>query len=118
MSNLLENVFLGQYSFERCISIPQIIFSGTAIFEKSSDNKILYREEGRYSLDGIEQAYYQERIFVIDDTQFSIYKNDNSMLHHFTINNARSFPIKLKHIHCCKDDQYTLMLDIHSIDRF
>lgn len=118
MSQLLYNVFIGHYSFERSISSPQVTFSGTAIFKKSTDNKILYREEGQYSLRDAEQVYYQERIFVLDNTQFNIYKNDESILHNFTIDNVRFFPIKLKHIHHCNKDQYTLTLDIHSEDSF
>lgn len=81
-------------------------------------NQILYREEGDYSLGNVEQRYYQKRIFVVDGSGLSIYKNDNNLLHEFRDDNAQEFPIKLNHGRHCRDDRYSLTLDLHSSDSF
>lgn len=91
---------------------------GTATFEKGLSNQILYREEGDYSLENVEQKCYQKRIFVVDASSLSIYKNDNSLLHEFRVDNMEVLPIKLNHIHYCKEDRYSLILDLHSNDSF
>lgn len=118
MSQLLELIFSGYYTFERCISSPRLKFMGTATFEKGPSGQILYREEGGYSLGNVEQKCYQKRIFIVDASGLSIYKNDNSLLHEFRVDNMQVFPIKLHHIHHCKKDRYSLMLDILSNDSF
>jgi len=118
MSQLLELIFSGHYVFERHISFPRVNFTGIATFEKGSSNQILYREEGEYSLGKIEQRCYQKRIFIVDALGLSIYKNDHSLLHEFKVDNQLVFPIKLNHSHHCKDDRYSLMLDIHSDKSF
>jgi hypothetical protein len=118
MSQLLELIFSGHYVFERRISSPRVSFTGTATFEKGPSNQILYREEGDYSLGNIEQRCYQKRIFVVDASGLSIYRNDNSLLHEFRVDNMPVFPIKLNHIHHCKDDFYSLTLDLLSNDSF
>ncbi len=118
MNQLLQSIFLGYYSFERYISSPQVTFTGTATFENGLDNQILYLEEGRYRLEGLEQICYQKRIFVVDASGLTIYRQDNSLLHEFRVDNMQTFPIQLTHTHHCKDDQYSLTLDIHSNNSF
>lgn len=118
MIQLLKNLFSGHYAFERCISSSRMSFTGTATFEKGPSNQILYREEGDYRLGSVVHSCYQKRIFVVDASSLSIYKNDNSLLHEFRVDNVPEFPIKLNHIHHCKDDRYSLTLDIHSNDSF
>ncbi len=118
MKHLLERVFSGHYSFERRISSPQLSITGTATFENDLDNKILFCEEGQYQLEGIQQICYQNRFFVVDDSGLTIYRHDNSLLHEFKIDSMQTFPIKLTHTHHCKDDQYSLTLNIHPSDAF
>jgi hypothetical protein len=118
MKHLLERVFSGHYSFERRISSPQLSITGTATFENGLDNQILYLEEGQYRLEGVEQIYYQKRIFVVDQTGVYIYKNVNSLLHEFRVDNMQTLPIKLTHTHHCKDDQYSMTMVIHLNNSF
>ena len=118
MSQLLELIFSGHYVFERRISSPRVSFTGTATFEKGPSNQILYREEGDYQLGSVKRSCYQKRIFVVDALGLSIYKNDNSLLHEFRVDNLPAFPIKLNHVHHCKEDRYSLTLDLHSNDSF
>lgn len=118
MNDLLERVFSGGYSFERRISSPQLSFRGSATFEKSPTNQIVYHEEGQYRLEGREQICYQKRIFVVDASSLTIYKDDNSLLHTFNVDQIQTFPFKLTHTHHCQDDRYSLTLEMNSNDTF
>jgi len=118
MSQLLVNVLSGSYTFERIVSSPHMRFNGNATFLIGNDNQILYREDGQYRMEDIEQTGYQKRIFIIEATQLSIYKSDNSLLHTFKMDNLQTFPVQLNHMHQCMDDRYSLTMDIHSNDSF
>ena len=115
---MLQRVFLGRFSFERCVSSPQVNFTGTAIFKQRHDHQILYHEQGQYQLEEHEQSFYQNRIYRIDKSTLYIYKNDLTLLHEFVLEEKPMFPFKLTHMHPCKNDQYFLEMVIHSLDHF
>ncbi len=118
MHQLLEHVFSGQYSYKRSISSPQISLEGTACFEQSDTNRLLYHEQGYYRLGESEQSCYQKQIFIYDASNLYIYKNDLSLLHEFTLDTMLEFPVKLTHTHLCKNDRYALEMVIHSFNTF
>lgn len=115
MRSDLAIVFSGQYSYKRLISSPQLSSVGTAHFENHA-NQIMYTEEGRYNAG--KQACYQKRVFVIDESNLYIYKNDLSILHEFPLVKRLEFPVTLTHTHLCKNDQYHLEMMIHSCHKF
>lgn len=115
---VLKTVFLGRFSFERYISSPHINFTGTATFEKKTDNPIIYTEQGQYQLQEIEQSCYQKRIFIIEESALSIYKSDLSPLHEFALDKMPVLPFRLTHTHLCLNDQYSLEMVIDSLNRF
>jgi len=111
-------MFSGQYSYKRRISSPRISLEGTACFQQNKTNQILYREQGSYTLGEIEQTCYQKQTFIVTKSNLSIYKNDLSLLHEFTLDTLLEFPIKLTHTHLCKNDRYVLEMVIHSFNTF
>jgi len=118
MHQLLEHVFLGQYSYKRSISSPRMSLDGTACFEQNQANQILYREQGSYTLGEIEQTCYQKQTFIVTKSNLYIYKNALQLLHEFTLGTMPGFPVKLTHTHLCKNDRYALEMVIHSFNNF
>lgn len=120
--NILQEVFLGKYRFERKISMPILIYEGTAYFTKSSPFQIEYFEEGVYRR--AEEVYdaYQQREFQLHEESFSLLKADGSLLHHFYYplieRKEMGFPLEFSHTHVCNDDLYHCLLSVENQSKF
>lgn len=113
----LSRLFSGNFSFQRYISEPLINLNGIANFE-TIDRRIIYRENGQYSLADKLQSFYQNRIFILGEGSLQIYKEDHSLLHEFVMGDQSTLPLELTHKHLCRDDQYFLTMNIHSFDNY
>lgn len=115
MQTILNKLLQGQYSFKRRISFPEIYFEGVANFLIGNNNQRVYVEKGLYN----KAVFFQQKlIFKFCSLNLSIYKNDNSLLHRFSIDEGLVIPINLSHTHYCLEDQYFLKVTIYSEDGF
>lgn len=139
----LRMVFCGRFNFRRIIQSQNIICDGSAYFEELvvdtitstsrygqysravNDAVILYPrisikyvENGFLLLEGKQHDFHQSRIFKIEDNQLKIFKSDQNLLHSFSLDEDQKFPIKLLHLHKCKDDRYLLNMNIINKNEF
>lgn len=112
---LMENTFQGVFTFKRIVSDPEIIIMGTAIFIKHDQNKINYREEGHYTLNGTHYQCYQQQTFLLTNDTLIIQNHIGKTLHNFKFNNAKG---KLENTHICNNDHYAIDIDMQSKDHF
>ncbi|HCU06013.1 MAG TPA: hypothetical protein DIC42_00275 [Holosporales bacterium] len=113
--HLRENTFQGSFNFKRIVSDPELIVTGTAIFIKHDNNKVQYREEGHYTLNGTEYVCYQQQTFLLTTDTLIIQNNIGKTLHIFNVDNKNT---KLQNTHICKNDHYVIDINIQSNDCF
>ena len=117
-NNLLTSSLQGIYNFCRYIEPQGIICQGTAMMQNISEKLIEYKEYGFYILSGTRQEFYQRGFFKLSDSHLYILKADNTILHQFKLDHNLNFPIRLTHTYQCKNDTYSIHLDIVSKEEF
>ncbi|MDC0348943.1 DUF6314 family protein [Alphaproteobacteria bacterium] len=118
MNHNLHHVFLGRFRFKRSVSFPSLHYEGGGVFKIESSNISSYWEEGGYDLDGKNQTFYQKRYFEIHPSYLLILKEDQSVLHRFSLKEITKFPLKVSHTHVCAEDLYKCDLVVEGFDKF
>ena len=118
MNHNLHHVFLGRFRFKRSVSCPSFSCEGQSFFEELSSGTSSYFEEGFYNLDGKKQPFYQKRYFQFYPSHLLILKEDQSILHRFSLKAIIQFPLKVSHTHVCSEDLYRCDLVVEGFDKF
>lgn len=113
--NLIE-ILQGKWRFERQVKEFNINMVGTAEFVRLNKASLGYQESGSYTHQQNEYNFFQKYQFSIQENQLLIIKNDQSVLHEFTIPDVVNYPISLSHIHECGQDTYNCQLIVHKAD--
>jgi hypothetical protein len=109
---MIETIAHGAFSLKRWVSDPLLTLVGIAKFEPYHLG-LAFEERGEYLLNGQTQPFYQKRFFLFLDTTLQILKEDESLLHTFSLGDGKHiFNRELCHTHVCKEDLYKTTLVI------
>jgi hypothetical protein len=107
----------GQYHLVRTVKSPQlgaaVRMTGHAQMGQLSKGWLAYREQGTYRQHQANQAFYQERYFVVEEGTLKILTADRRILHIFPTHGAGATLLDSTHTHICGQDRYTAQLEVH-----
>ncbi len=119
IETFLKKFFCGQFILERKAFPQNLQCTGKGVFTNFSENIINYEESGYCNSPNRQHSFHQKRVFRIENDGFYIDTLENTVLHHFKLDNIQAFfPIKLKHTHFCKDDIYQVEINLMNFERF
>lgn len=112
--NALWKIFNGVWACERHVSNPHVVMCGRAVFEEIAPHTRSLREDGSYTLNGVEHTFFQSQTWVLDQGQLTIYTHEHKVLHVFDAGEDWVLPCQLTHTHLCGEDTYEVVLDVLS----
>jgi hypothetical protein len=108
-NNFFDNLE-GTWCFDRQISTLENKIKGYATFTRKDATHLDYYEKGAYTVNDISYDFFQKRLFEREESNLTIYKIDNSILHSFdNINYEETYPLRLTHSHLCGLDTYNCL---------